>query len=47
MLTLKRAKDVSRNGEVLFATNVSAFFQNDYDKVSFATAKGIQMNFAI
>ena len=42
MLTLKRAKDVSRNGEVLFASPaLSAFLQNDYDKVSFATTEGV------
>ena len=42
MLTLKRAKDLSRNGEVLFASPaLSAFLQNDYDKVSFATTEGV------
>ena len=42
MLALKRAKDLSRNGEVLFASPaLSAFLQNDYDKVSFATTEGV------
>ena len=42
MLTLKRAKDLSRNGEVLFASPaLIAFLQNDYDKVSFATTEGV------
>ena len=42
MLALKRAKDLSRNGEVLFASPaLSSFLQNDYDKVSFATTEGV------
>ena len=42
MLALKRAKDLSRNGEVLFASPaLSAFLQNDYNKVSFATTEGV------
>lgn len=42
MLALKRAKDLSRNGEMLFASPaLSAFLQNDYDKVSFATTEGV------
>lgn len=42
MLALKKAKDLSRNGEVLFASPaLSAFLQNDYDKVSFATTEGV------
>ena len=42
MLALKRAKDLSRNGEVLFASPaLSAFLQNDFDKVSFATTEGV------
>ncbi len=42
MLALKRAKELSRNGDVLFASPaLSEFLQNDYDKISFATTEGV------
>ena len=42
MLALKRAKKLSRNGEILFASPAfRTFLQNDYDKDGFAKTKGI------
>ena len=42
MLALKRAKDLSRKGEVLFASpSLSTFLQNDFDKEGFATTDGV------
>ena len=42
MLTLKRAKDLSKNGEELFASPaLSSFLQNKYDKLSFANTEGV------
>jgi HD superfamily phosphohydrolase len=42
MLVLKRAKDLSRKGEVLFASpSLSVFLQSDYDKESFESTKGV------
>ena len=42
MLALKRAKELSRKGEVLFASPaLSTFLQNDYDKERFAKTKGV------
>ena len=42
MLALKRAKELSRKGEVLFASPaLSTFLQNDYDKEGFAKTEGV------
>ena len=42
MLALKRAKDLSRNGEILFASPaLSTFLQNDYDYEGFANTEGV------
>lgn len=42
MLTLKRAKEISRTGEVLFASpSLCTFLQNDFNKDSFANNAGV------
>ncbi len=42
MLALKRAKDLSSKGEVLFASPaLSTFLQNDYDYDSFSNTEGV------
>ena len=42
MLTLKRAKEISRTGEVLFASpSLCTFLQNDFNKDSFANTAGV------
>ena len=42
MLALKRAKELSRNGEILFASPAfRTFLQNDYDKDGFVKTEGI------
>ena len=42
MLTLKRAKEISRTGEVLFASpSLYPFLQNNFNKDSFANTKGV------
>ncbi len=42
MLALKRAKDLSRKGEILFASPaLSTFLQNDYDYEGFANTEGV------
>ena len=42
MLALKRSKELSRNGEVLFASPaLNTFLQNDYDKEGFAKTEGV------
>lgn len=46
MLALKRAKELSRKGEVLFASPaLSTFLQNDYDKEGFAKTEGVLKKF--
>ena len=42
MLVLKRAKDLNRNGEKLFASPaLNTFLQNDFDRDSFAQTDGV------
>ena len=42
MLALKRAKEISRTGEVLFASpSLSTFIQNDFNQDSFANTEGV------
>ena len=42
MLALKRAKEISRTGEVLFASpSLSTFLQNDFNQDSFANTEGV------